>query len=90
MDTKHYSDLITPKNKLKFTVREDMLRESLSFHLESIRSQKINNGKRSNSIRDFAILTLKRNDIVQKRKMPYEIVKEFMLTGCKVLTNALG
>ena len=39
-DTQNYSNLITPKNKVKFTVREDTLRECLLFQLESIRLEK--------------------------------------------------
>ena len=35
-DTKNYSDLITPKNKLKFMVQEDMPREGLSLQLQSV------------------------------------------------------
>ena len=35
-DTKNYSDLITPKNNLKFMVQEDKPREDLSLQLQSV------------------------------------------------------
>ena len=37
---KNYSDLITPKNKLKVAVREDTLREGLFLQVEILRSEK--------------------------------------------------
>ena len=72
-DAKNYSNLITPKNKLNFTVQEDTLREGLSLQLESIRLGKTKTEKSSDSIRNFAILAQKKNNkFGQKNKCPTE------------------
>ena len=68
MDTKNSSELITPKNKLRFTVREDTLRESLFLQLESIISEKRKIEKSSDSIRNFVTLALKRNNKVGQKR----------------------
>ena len=65
--TKNYSGLMTPQNKLKFTVQEDMLREGVSLQLQSLISKKAKIGKSSDSIRNFAILTLKKNNKVGQK-----------------------
>ena len=75
-----------PKNKLKFRVQEGMLRDSLSIQVESLRLEKAKFEKGSDSIRNFAILTLKRNNRVgQKRQMSYEIVNKFYVGRLKKL-----
>lgn len=70
-DTTNYSDLISPKNKLKFKVQESMLWEGLSLQLESIRPRKAKIEKSSDSIRNFAILVLKKKiKLGRKDKCP--------------------
>ena len=61
-NTENYSDLIILKNRLKFVLREDTLREGLSLQLESIRLEKAKIKKTSNTIRNFAILALKKDN----------------------------
>ena len=79
-DTQNHSNLITPKNKVKFTVREDTLRESLLFQLESIRLEKAKIEKSSDDIRNFVILVLRKNNkIGHRRQMPLEIFNEFYI-----------
>ena len=61
-NTENYSDLIILKNRLKFVLREDTLRKGLSLQLESIRLEKAKIKKTSNTIRNFAILALKKDN----------------------------
>lgn len=51
-------------------VQKDMLREDLSLQLESTRAEKAKIGKSSDSIRNFAMPALKKNNKVgQNRQM---------------------
>ena len=72
--------LITPKNRLKFEVKENLLLDELAFQLQPTLGNKTIN-LRKRDIDNFNILIIPKKSIGQKRKMDEIIVDTLFIKG---------